>query len=473
MGKRHRVTTIMSTAPAAPDSKAPADPARMNRRPRRARAETALGNPFSALVTTSSLKAGLAGRRGLSHAAPSIHMRVCDLPLLPPNGAKKRATGWVDRALSPRHAAQPLAGLAYGPRNTCAVDTFLTLLHHALTWEEKALLRQVGFPPLPPPPAAGAADGSPSSSDSLSSSSASSASSSTAASVASSTSNAPSASASSCSAAAAAAAATSNPAANPAAASSQALRAALQSMRHGESSHAAKRKWYQHLCSRCNDDDDDDEVEVVSANTAAACGVGGKTKSKKRARGEESPAASSAAVASRRPPPPPLLECTCRCACADCLEGLCVKCDRCSCKTPCLMGHCFGIMEQFFTHLLPSSVTNSPFHFRTHAVWSCTRHGGHGGTGGTGGQYGCGYSFRATASMAHLPLLLQAVDIAALLKAGVPPEVDVTPARTLPGVVVPFAPPSHTPAALSWRGLPLPRLPLPPSPAPPHASWAR
>ncbi|KOO28515.1 hypothetical protein Ctob_003365 [Chrysochromulina tobinii] len=72
------------------------------------------------------------------------------------------------------------------------------------------------------------------------------------------------------------------------------------------------------------------------------------------------------------------------------------------------MGHCFGVMEQFFAHLLPNSVSESPFHFRTLAVWQCAD---------------CDYTYRASTHTAHLPLLLQAADVAALLRHGVAAEV--------------------------------------------------
>ena len=78
------------------------------------------------------------------HAAPSIHMRACDLPLLPPT-EKKKTTAWADTTLSPRRAMHPLIGVKYGPRNTCAVDTFLTLMQHALTADERQLLMNLSM----------------------------------------------------------------------------------------------------------------------------------------------------------------------------------------------------------------------------------------------------------------------------------------------------------------------------------------
>ena len=51
----------------------------------------------------------------------------------------KAATRWSDPALDPLRAKTPLVGAKYGPRNTCAVDTFLTLLLHVLTYEEMVL----------------------------------------------------------------------------------------------------------------------------------------------------------------------------------------------------------------------------------------------------------------------------------------------------------------------------------------------
>jgi len=102
--------------------------------------------------------------------------------------------------------------------------------------------------------------------------------------------------------------------------------------------------------------------------------------------------------------------CQCRCRCSLCLDGQCIKCPRCKCKQPWLMGHCFGVMEQFFTHLLPAGIPTSPFHFRTLTTWECT---------GTG----CPYGFNSSNPTCHLPLLLPAADVNALVAGGVRKEV--------------------------------------------------
>lgn len=87
------------------------------------------------------------------------------------------------------------------------------------------------------------------------------------------------------------------------------------------------------------------------------------------------------------------------------------------------MGHTFGVMEQFFAPggLLPPSVHDSPFHFRTLATWSCARGGSSVRSQPALGP-GCGYKFSASSSTTHLPLHLSTTDVSSLLR-HVPPEV--------------------------------------------------
>lgn len=107
-------------------------------------------------------------------------------------------------------------------------------------------------------------------------------------------------------------------------------------------------------------------------------------------------------------PPPPEIECRCRCRCEDCLVGRCIACPTCGCDTARLAGHCFGVAEQFFHHLLPDSLPTSPFHLTTRPEWRCTA---------------CAYQYSGQAAQVHLPLLLTTEDIDALLVSGVEAEV--------------------------------------------------
>ena len=112
----------------------PAYPNLLNRRPRRVRPAVAAN---SAVPSDDGLRSGqgLLGR----NAGTPIRLEVRDMPLLPPPRGAYRPPG-----LHGTRAKTPLAGLKYGPSNTCAVDTFLTLLVHALTPEEHQLLRSIG-----------------------------------------------------------------------------------------------------------------------------------------------------------------------------------------------------------------------------------------------------------------------------------------------------------------------------------------
>ena len=125
-----------------PAPAAPANPAMMNRRPRRARPP-----PGVLLFTpcTVDARGGYSGS-GSSVDCGSPPLRVCDLPLLPPPTRGQQKAQWDDQGISPRRARAALDGVEYGPRNTCAVDTFLTLLTHALTADEKRELRRVSSP---------------------------------------------------------------------------------------------------------------------------------------------------------------------------------------------------------------------------------------------------------------------------------------------------------------------------------------
>ena len=358
----------------------PAFPSRMNKRPRRVRNAAEALNPFAGLtvIAGSGRRPGVEGRHG-----------TCELPLLPPPKAKMKANACAGTSLRPRKVLHPLVGVAYGPRNTCAVDTFLTLMQHALTSKEKRLLMK------------------------LTPTSTSSATSAYSCCCSSSCSSSCCCSCSFASSRVSAHAASPNP--------MTARRAALKILRQSsESSEVAKRKWFRYLCRPVEaDDDDEDDVVVVGVRSGDAR-RNSSSRSSARSSADAGPSVDMQSVTMKRPakpgagppvdPPaqPECVECRCSCSCPNCLSGLCVKCPRCQCKTPCLMGHCFGVMEQFFAHLLPNSVSESPFHFRTLAVWQCAD---------------CDYTYRASTHTAHLPLLLQAADVAALLRIGVAAEV--------------------------------------------------
>jgi hypothetical protein len=107
-------------------------------------------------------------------------------------------------------------------------------------------------------------------------------------------------------------------------------------------------------------------------------------------------------------PPPTAIECRCRCRCEACLAGRCTACPTCGCDTARLIGHCFGLAEQFFHHLLPDSLPTSSFHLTTRPEWRCTA---------------CPYRYSGQFSQMHVPLLLTSEDIDALLSSGVEAEV--------------------------------------------------
>ena len=245
----------------------PADPARMGRRPRRVRPSDGMASLFLPPGLASN-RPGVSGRSG-ARGEQMIHMNVCDLPLLPPTQSKK-TTRWVDPAISPRRAEIQLQGFEYGPTNTCAVDTFLTIMRYALTKHERLMLKR-GTPLSSFKPD----DQCHSSSCSVPLSSMG----------------------------------------KPARAASRASRrgaytmsAALKALRDGEPASAAKRKWYEYICS-------------CDANGSHASS--GK-RAKHRHDSTERPSGGNAS-----------LKCCCKCKCDLCLSGQCVKCSRCSCKRPC------------------------------------------------------------------------------------------------------------------------------------------
>lgn len=302
-----------TTPPPVPPT--PAIPDMMNRRPRRARPPA-----------DSTL---FAGKRALCHGQVGrkrhmTHLKVQQLPLKP---SLNEGTECPRHGLSKKRASHPLTGFVYGPKNTCAVDTFLTLIHHALTPREKLLLKQM-------------------------------------------------------------ASTTSDHRGDPPrehhlgrTAAARALFAALHALSEGDDSVAAKRHWYEFLNRPSS--------AAGDAKVRGSHGRGGRD-SARRDR----------------------IDCTCRCPCALCEGGQCLKCSRCKCKRSWLIGHCFGVMEQFFSHLLPPShVASSPFGFTTRQRWQCGAHSS------------CGYAFHASQRTEHVPLLLSARDISELLAVGIAPEV--------------------------------------------------
>jgi hypothetical protein len=94
---------------------APADPVRVGRRPRRVREEAPVLRALPA------------------HARAQRPTVSAPRDLQPPANTAGVRTG---------EKLQPICGFPYGPRNTCPVDTFLTVLQHALTKEEHRELKR-------------------------------------------------------------------------------------------------------------------------------------------------------------------------------------------------------------------------------------------------------------------------------------------------------------------------------------------
>ena len=394
----------------APPAPAPAIPAMMNRRPKRARQPAGAVPSFGSDDEYNLPAPGAKGRR--------LVLDPQHMPLLPPLPRKQETWDWQNRqpreeewshdSISRKRASRPLVGFRYGPRNTCAVDTFLTLMRHALTPKERELIKRMGAG------TAAAADSAPSAAEESSTqgSSSSSSTSSTALTVY----------------AAAASAATAATATGSASASrstdamasadgqqqqqqqqqqcaecptptANALFAALKALKRGEDPERAKRIWYTHLCETPPESEQHEPTSPPPTPTPP---------NTKRLKGRVSARQRQQQQQQRKQHS---LECKCTCPCANCESGMCVKCSRCSCNRPWLIGHCFGLMEQFFTHLLPPTLSDSPFHFKTRQRWQCGMHPE------------CAYEFTAANPWPHLPLLLTAVDVSELLAAGVPPEV--------------------------------------------------
>ena len=255
----------------------PADPKMMNRRPRRAR-----NVPTAALDTIFAAYNGLAMSRRPSSVSTF-------------KNTKQAHTNTFDR-----RTATPIRGFKYGPRNTCAVDTFLTLFEHVITRKERRLFRQMRTTASPS-----------TCTDEVSSS---------ATMPATETVLAPAATL------------------PTSAATSRAVRAlerALRSLHRGKSSTAAKMKWYAHICAPCESQGHDISASSRGRNAERPSAVRANGGQNQR---DQLPRKRAAAL--------PTLFCQCRCQCANCLGGLCSKCERCKCQSPYLMGHCFGVMEQ-------------------------------------------------------------------------------------------------------------------------------
>ena len=222
----------------------------------------------------------------------------CTLSRVPPTGTP---------GLSPKRGQLELLGQRYGPRNTCSVDTMLTLaqagrtaahaphspthspthrptthprvpVQFAFTYEEKQAFKQRRRSNAPGTEVdeSGAAE---------------------------------------------------------VGESGAAWRSLLKAARcHARGDTRAKRQWYAHMCA------------LDSGAPGGGGGGGG----------------GSAGCA----------ECGCGCGCAQCRAGYCLRCGGCACKQPRLLGHCFGLMEQFFL-LLPATRAASPLHFSTSTAWTC------------------------------------------------------------------------------------------------------
>jgi hypothetical protein len=174
---------------------------------------------------------------------------------------------------------------------------------------------------------------------------------------------------------------------------------------HARGDTRAKRQWYAHMCAL-------DSGGPGGGGGGVGGGVGG--------------AASVGCV-----------ECGCGCDCVQCRAGYCLRCGRCACKQPRLLGHCFGLMEQFFL-LLPATRAASPMHFSTSTAWTCaapyTYMRPRLPSAPVSPRYHpsrcaaptCDYAYAASAPTLQLPLLLSATDLDSLLHAGVSREVGCT-----------------------------------------------
>ena len=106
--------------------------------------------------------------------------------------------------------------------------------------------------------------------------------------------------------------------------SGRSWRVLLKAARHHARGDAhAKRQWYAHMCAL--------------DRGGPGGGGGGGGASAGCARQHAACAAGRAAGCA---------ECGCSCGCVQCRSGYCLRCPRCACKQPRLLGHCFGLMEQ-------------------------------------------------------------------------------------------------------------------------------
>eukprot|EP00965_Chrysotila_dentata_P189652 6173439-Pleurochrysis_carterae.AAC.1 len=294
----------------------PADPSRIGRRPRRVRR----------IGREPRLKSDHLCKAGMSIGNTWVPVKAnCPLPPACTLGLKSHA--------------KPMVGFAYGPRNTCPVDTLLTVLQFVLRKEERSILKQ----------------GSVGRSDVTGGSK-------------------------------------SSGARNHSQPAGQAVQAHAQLGHHNcaaerdaaqasadmdKSTKAWKAVFRAHRLHRAND-----------------------------ARAKEAWYRRMHKQKTLTPGSPFKCECTCRCVL--CRAGLCPSCQLCNCNEARLMGHVFGIAEQFFDHLIPSTLPSSPFHFTTWSAWHCDA---------------CTYSYAASMPAVQLPLLLTAEDVADLLAGGAQPEI--------------------------------------------------
>jgi len=265
---------------------------------------------------------------------------------------------------------QPLAGLEYGPTPfSCPVDTLLTVLRHALTREERRQLRRCASQPGGAGRGGEAGEGCGTGGEGQTARS-----------------GCPTARR-----AGEGGAGESVEASRAVQTSKAAWKAVIEALRlwRGDPSRAAAAKvlWYE--CMR----------------------------SQQAQQGGRQPPNGKAALGDCR--------CRCRCPCAECSSGRCAFCPSCGCKVRRLMGHCFGLAEQFFEHLLPADLPSSPFHLTTRPAWACTA---------------CEYTVASPRRVLHLPLLLSSDDVGELLAAGVTPEVGALAAAHLAGSPYDYGP---------------------------------